>query len=194
MLFSYFDRSIQMHTQNHRITRTIHWLMAAFIIGMLILGLYMKNTESYEFYALHKSMGVVAIFLIGLRLYWRWKQPWQSSSQGTQQEKLVTRVHSSLLLLLTLMPVTGLMLSGLGGYGVAIFGLQIIPSNYAPSGEAIPFNRILSDFGYAAHEALGYLLSTLVFLHLCAALKHHFVDSDNTLKRMMGTKNNKDTY
>lgn len=175
-----------MQNSSHGVTRVIHWGMAVFVIAMLTFGFYMKNTESYEYYALHKSLGVLAILLIALRFYWRSKHPWQSSMQHTKLEKSISRVHLILLLLLTLMPTTGLLLSGLGGFGVAFFDVPLIPANYDTSGQAVPFNQTLSEFGYIAHEILGYLLSALVIIHMLAAFKHHFIDKDNTLNRMLG--------
>jgi len=169
------------------ITRTIHWSMAIFIIALLSLGFYMANTESYGLYALHKSLGVFALIAIAFRLTWRTLKPWQSSAIGTKQEKLVKRVHIALILLLALMPLSGLCLSGFGGYGVEFFGLPLIPSQYNEEGIAIPFNALLSDFGYIAHEVIAYMFTILLVLHVLAALKHHLLDKDNTLKRMLGT-------
>ncbi|MGJ8678819.1 cytochrome b [Paraglaciecola sp.] len=175
-----------MKTNNQSVTRGIHWGMAALILSMLVLGFYMKNTQSYEFYALHKSFGVVAIMAICARLYWRIKQPWQSYAKDTKYQKLVTVVHLFILLLLVLMPLSGVILSGFGGYGVALFGMHLIPENLNAAGQVQPFHKGLSDLGYASHTVLGYILSSMVALHILAALKHHFIDKDITLVRMLG--------
>jgi cytochrome b561 len=53
-------------------------------------------------------------------------------------------------------------------------------------GEAIAFNITLSNFDQKSHEVIGYILSTLLALHILAALKPHLIDKDNTLKRMLG--------
>jgi Cytochrome B561 len=168
-------------------TRLIHWSMAVLIVGLLALGFYMANTHSYGFYALHKSLGVLAILLLVLRLSWRVLHPWQSSAYGTPSEKWVKQVHLTLLTLLAFMPLSGLCLSGFGGYGVEFFGVQLIPSQFDELGAAIPYHSGLAELGYIAHELVAYLFTALLVLHVLAALKHHFLDKDNTLKRMLGT-------
>src|SRR5690606_22566149 len=145
------------------------------LIFLIVLGFYMANTESYGFYSLHKSLGVCALAAALIRLVWRWVYPWQSSALGTAQEQLVKWAHRLLLFLLLLMPLTGMSLSGFGGHGVYLFGLQIIPSQYNTEGEAIPFNAELSELGYIAHEGIAYLFTALLLLHIGAALKHHFL-------------------
>lgn len=170
----------------HHITRTIHWSMAALIITLLALGLYMTSYHNHEIYPLHKSLGVIALIALLIRLYWRARYPWVSSMEGSTKEKAVKFAHLSLLALLTLMPVSGMLLSGAGGYGVNLFGLELIPSSFDENGKAIPFNAALSTLGYSSHAILAYILIALVGLHIAAALKHHFIDKDKTLVRMVG--------
>ncbi|RBP48704.1 cytochrome b561 [Arenicella xantha] len=160
--------------------------MAILIVTLLALGLSMKSNQWYDYYALHKSLGVLAILAIFLRLIWRMLYPWESSTKGSKREKIVKWAHRCLLGLLTLMPMAGMLASGFGGHGIALFSLQLIPSNYDEKGQAMPFDVTLMDFGYQAHEIIGYLIITLLSLHIVAALKHHFLDKDNTLKRMLG--------
>lgn len=175
-----------MTGSTQRITRIIHWSMALLVIIMIILGYYMKNFKAYEYYALHKSIGVLMSLAILVRLYWRFTAPWVSSAKGGSNEKLVHFAHNTIIILLLLMPVTGFILSGLGGFGVAIFGAELIPANYDESGKVIPYNAMLSSFGYAAHEIISYLLSALLVIHISAALKHHYYNKDDTLMRMLG--------
>src|SRR5690606_6658991 len=111
-------------------TRIIHWLMAVLIFLLLISGFYMVNAQAYPLYPWHKSLGVLAAIAIIFRLYWRSQQRWISSAKGTRLEKPVTFVHWLILALLVLMPLSGFFLSGFGGYGVALLGLEIIPSNF----------------------------------------------------------------
>ena len=177
-----------MFTDNIKlaITRCIHWTMAVLIIGLITLGFYMTTTESFNLYSLHKSFGVLALCFLVFRFIWRTINPWQSSARNTPQERLVAIAHRSLLALLLLMPVSGFFISGFGGYGVALFGLQIIPSNFNENGEAVAISETLAELGYLTHEVIAYLFSALIAGHIAAAIKHHFVNEDNTLKRMLG--------
>ncbi|NVK25610.1 MAG: cytochrome b [Gammaproteobacteria bacterium] len=164
--------------------------MALIVIGLIALGFYMANTESYQFYDLHKSFGVIASLFLIARLVWRKFYPWRSSANGTKQARLVRFAHRLILILLLLMPLSGFLISGFGGHGVGVFGLQIIPSNYNDSGLAVRHNEFLTELGYFMHELVAYLLTALLVLHIAAALKHHLIDKDDTLKRMLGTSKN----
>lgn len=175
-----------MTNGTERLTRIIHWSMAVLVITLITLGFYMKNFEIFEYYRLHKSLGVIAGIAILVRIYWRIKAPWLSSAEGSNSEKLVHYAHYGILVLLLLMPITGIFLSGLGGHGVSLFSLELIPTNYDENGKAIPFNAMLSSFGYTAHELISYALSALLILHIAAALKHHYHNKDDTLIRMLG--------
>ncbi|NTS76330.1 cytochrome b [Catenovulum sp. SM1970] len=174
-----------MTTQSTQATRTIHWLSALLIIGLLASGLYMTDGHDYSFYDWHKSFGVIALLLIAIRLYNKFKNPWQSSAKGTEHEKIVNIMHHFLLFACVMMPISGMAYSGLGGHGVAVFGLTIIPDNYNAAGQAVPFSETGRAIGQQIHVYLGYAMVALVSLHVLAALKHHFIDKDNTLTRML---------
>lgn len=167
-------------------TRIIHWLMAVLIFLLLISGFYMVNAQAYPLYPWHKSLGVLAAIAIIFRLYWRSQQRWISSAKGTCLEKPVAFVHWLILALLVLMPLSGFFLSGFGGYGVALLGLEIIPSNFNEAGTAVAYNEQLSTLGYRLHPLLAIVLTALLSLHIVAALKHHFFDKNDTLRRMLG--------
>lgn len=175
-----------MNKHSYTLTRSIHWAMAALILTMLASGFYMINTKAYGLYPWHKSFGVLAGIAIGLRLYWRSQQRWVSSTRGTKLEKPVQWVHQTILILLILMPLSGFMLSGLGGYGVALFGFEIVPSQFDATGEAVPISETYSALGYQLHGIGAIALSLLLALHIAAALKHHLIDKDDTLRRMLG--------
>ncbi len=177
-----------MSDDKQHVTRLIHWGMALLILSLIVLGFYMATMQDHGVYPLHKSLGVIAFVAIFIRVCWRIKHPWESAMKGDKTEKLVHYAHLVILLLLVLMPISGLMLSGFGGYGVALFGMELIPSNFNEAGQAIAFNRTLSDLGYGAHPIIAYVLSALLAAHILAALKHHFIDKDITLKRMLGSQ------
>lgn len=174
-----------MDNKQNRATRTLHWIMALLLITIITIGFYMTYAKDFEIYSFHKSLGVTALIFLVARLYWRFKQPWQSVSVGTKHQKIVHVTHVSLLTLTAMMLFTGIVYSGFSGYGVALFGLEIIPTNFV-NGTAVPFHGKVTEFGKAAHGIVAYIFSAIIVLHLAAALKHHFIDKDNTLKRMLG--------
>ncbi|MBU2894205.1 cytochrome b [Colwellia sp. D2M02] len=182
-----------MATSNIAITRTFHWVMAFVIIAITLVGLYMANTETYALYHWHKSFGLIALLLIIARLFWRKKHVWESASKGTSQAKLVNFVHLFLLALLMLMPLSGMVYSGFAGYGFSLFEWHIIPKNLNSEQQVIPYNELLGSLGKTLHGLLGYLFAGVVVLHVGAALKHHFINKDQTLNRMLNKKPSENT-
>lgn len=170
-------------------TRLLHWSVAIFMLGMLPLGIVMKYTEWYAVYDLHKSLGILGLFIVLPRVIWRLKQGWPApmNTRVLLEQQLAKAVHWFLLLGTLLMPVTGLMLSGGSGHGFGVFGLTLLPSNHslANPSEVMPYNEVVASLGYALHQWLGFAMVAVIALHIAGALKHHFVYQDDTLKRMM---------
>lgn len=164
----------------------IHWMFAIFILGMLSIGFYMKNTEySLPTFELHKSLGVIFFGLVFIRIYTTIKYPWRSLAIGSGKEKVVHAAHLALLALMVLMPVTGLLSSGFSGYSVHLFDFVIVPKNVDGMGNNVPFNATVYGFSKMLHWVFAYALAALICLHVLAALKHHFIDKDATLVRML---------
>ena len=164
----------------------IHWLFALFIICMISIGIYMTNT-TYDLptYQLHKSLGVIFFGIMFIRIYSTIKYPWQSSAIGSNYEKVVNIAHFGLLVLMVLMPVSGLLSSGFSGFSVHLFNIIIVPENIGELGEIVPFNATVYETAKSLHWISGYTLVTLIILHALAAFKHHYIDKDKTLKRML---------
>ncbi len=85
------------------------------------------------------------------------------------------------------MPVSGMMYSGLGGYGIKVFGWVMVSGNKnSITGQTEPIHASLAQLGQTTHEWLGYLLAGAIILHIAGAFKHHLIDKDRTLLRMLG--------
>lgn len=179
-----------MKIKKDNITRILHWFFACFVLVMLGIGIYMTKTEfSLPIYQWHKSLGVIFFLIIGIRLYWSIKHPWQSSFVGTKYTRLARGVtHGLLLFMLIAMPVTGLLNSGFSGYSVHLFDLIIIPENFNSAGEVEPFNAYIYETFKLLHRWLAYIFLALIILHIVVVLKHHFIDKDDVLKNMLKGK------
>lgn len=174
-----------MNNHSEVIARAVHWGFALFVISMLSIGFFMTNsTYNLATYQLHKSLGVIFLGLLAVRIYSRIKHPWRSSVVGSDKESVVKVVHFVLLILMVAMPITGVLSSGFSGYSVHLFDLVIIPENHGPSGNIVPFNATAYEIAKLLHRVIAYALTALVCLHILAALKHHFIDKDTTLSRM----------
>jgi len=169
---------------NPQSTILIHWLSALLIMGLLITGIYMTGGNSYPLYYWHKSFGVLALLFITLRLIHRKQSKWISAVHGQKEEKLVKRFHLLLLSLTLMMPLSGLMMSGFGGYGVPFFEFELIAKNTGANNEIVPINKTLASIGTLLHIYIGYTLAALLVAHVGAAFWHHLINKDNTLKRM----------
>lgn len=177
---------------NRTLTRTeigLHWVVALGMLGMLGMGLYMVNTRTFSLMPLHKSIGVTLLVIILWRIGVRWSRGWpQNVATGAAWEHALARlVHWVLILGTLLMPLSGLLTSLAGGRGLSIFGVPVIAPNLGPNGKPLALNEGLSDFGGELHGWVAYTILAAVLLHVLGALKHHFVNRDHTLRRMLGS-------
>ena len=189
-----------MSEQRQRLSRAtvgLHWVVAVTVVGMLVLGFYMATTRTYSLWPLHKSTGTVLLGVVLVRLAWRirngWPQPVGTYSRA--ERWLAKCVHVTLLAATLVLPLSGLVSSHAGGYDTTVFGWQILPDNpnHAVVGaDAIhkdkvnPRNAALHDVLGEVHQTVAWVLTVAVALHLAGALKHHLVDRDGTLRRMLG--------
>ncbi len=173
-------------------TILLHWLVGIMMILLLVIGLYMGETKTFALYPWHKSFGVLLFAFALLRIIWRIKQGWPPAvGDYAQWEKLLAKsVHYLLLMGTVLMPLSGFVMSAMGGHGVALFGLDLVAANPDPAnpGKVLPLNGSLAHLGHEIHELGGSVLIAAVVLHVVGAYKHHFVDKDATMKRILGGK------
>lgn len=164
--------------------RALHWLTAILVFALLATGYYMTYASDYWLFHWHKSLGVVVATLLLTRMLHRLICPWQSTANHRWVVS-VSLYHWLLLTVLLAMVLSGLSYSGFGGYGIALFGLELLPVNLGQGGEVVPIAAGLSDIGQQMHLTTGYLLLLLLAVHIGAAFKHHFFDRDNTLVFML---------
>lgn len=172
------------------VTIALHWLIAVGVITLLAVGSYMAQNEIDSLIPLHKSMGMLFFVLIVARVLWRWKNglPLPVASQAKVLEVIARATHVLLLLLTVVMPLSGITMSVAGGYGLAIFSWQILAAtpDLAHPGEMLALNPAMTNVAHDTHEICGYLLMALIALHILGAFKHHWLDKDRTLRRMLG--------
>lgn len=171
-------------------TRSLHWLIAICFIALIAVGIYMVTTETYSLYSMHKSMGVILLVIILLRVGWRIKQGWPAPvGQYQKTEQFMAKATHWVLLLGTIvMPIAGMLYSGMSGHGFGVFGWTIVKAKFDPLNpdKVIPYSELLSAIGEQTHEIIGYMLVVTIVLHIAGACKHHFRDKDRTLLRMLG--------
>ena len=164
--------------------KTLHWLMAALLVGLLALGLYMTNLpfspEKLKLYSWHKWAGVTVFLLLLFRLLWRIKNPPPPLPESMPKAlQLVAHAgHFGLYALMFAIPLSGWLMSSAKGFQTVYFGVLPIP-------DLIEKNKELGHLLAEVHETLSWLFIILLVGHIAAALKHHFIDKDDILIRML---------
>lgn len=162
----------------------IHWVMALAIFGMFALGVWMTGLDYYDAWYhrapdVHKSVGMLLLFLLVFRLAWRLGNA-RPALMGQWWEKIVAlAVHRMHYLLLFALMITGYLIPTAEGVGIEVFGWFTVPAT-------ISFDKAQADIIGKAHWLLAWAAMGLAGMHAGAALKHHFVDGDSTLTRMLG--------
>ena len=172
------------------ITITLHWLVGVTIIVLLAVGKYMEENEVYSLYPIHKSVGALIFLVILARVVWRVSQGWPDPvSQYMKWEQLLSKiVHYVLLIGSVIIPLSGIMMSAGGGHGLQVFGLEVIATNPDPLDpqKMVPLNEGIARTGHTLHGLVSNFVIVAILLHIGGAFKHHLVDKDGTLKRMLG--------
>lgn len=170
-------------------TIILHWLVALAMISLIAVGTYMEQTETYALYPIHKSFGILIIIAVLLRVVWRMLNGWPKPvGEVKKVEQLAAKVvHWVLIIGTVLFPISGMMMSGAGGRGLYVFGVELLAKNTDPvTGKVAPLNETLAGLGYEMHGILMWVMIAAIALHIIGAYKHHLVYKDNTLKRMLG--------
>ena len=165
------------------VARLLHWLIFVLVAGMLVGGTVLSFLPSGGFKSVviagHKSVGVLILFLMIGRLLWRVYNP-KPRVLGTNPalNYVAHVVHIFLYVLLLLQPVAGILMSQAYGYPVVVFGLAELPP-------LVWHSPMLGNFFREVHGVTAVLLAVTIVIHAAAALKHHFIDRDRTLMRMI---------
>ncbi|NAW60049.1 MULTISPECIES: cytochrome b [unclassified Vibrio] len=165
-------------------TVSLHWLTAIAFLTVFSIGLYMselpRGPEKGEWVALHKSLGATVLLLALFRLGWRIKEGRIKplSTLPAWQEKLAHLIHVVLILVTLMMPLSGIIMSRAGGRAIEVFGWEVIAA-----GEKQPW---LQEAGSAVHHATVNIIVIALVLHVAGALKHHYIDKDATMRRIVG--------
>lgn len=161
----------------------LHWSMALLILGLFFLGKYMVDLDYYHpWYQkapdLHRSLGVVVATLLVLRWIWRQLNPRPAIIGSPLEQRLASNAHRLFYVLIALAAASGYLISTADGRGIEVFGLFQIPALFDGFDNQ-------EDLAGKIHEALTLALVVLAAGHGLAALKHHFIDRDDTLRRML---------
>lgn len=165
----------------------LHWLMALLLIGLVAMGLYMVSLPDagYDAWKIvlilaHKQLGMLALLIAASRLFWRFANalPRLVDTLPDWQKVLARFVHLCFYGLMFALPVTGWLMSSAAGLSISVLGLFTLP-------DLVGRNDLLFQTLIQVHAALAYGLIACMLAHIGAALRHHFVARDATLKKML---------
>lgn len=167
------------------VSQSLHWLIAALILLLGIVGLTMgelpRTPKYFWVYTAHKSLGITVLALVVLRLGWRLYAgaPQPVPGTPTWQERIASATHWLLYALIFALPLSGWLYDSASGLRpFRLFGLVEMPKLSAP-------DERTSQISHAIHEWGFWLLVAVVLAHAGAALYHHVHQRDDTLARML---------
>ncbi len=167
------------------LTIVLHWLVALCVFGLFGLGLFMVDLSYYSSWYqtapnIHKSVGILLLFTMLFRLFWRVINPKTASpSNHKAWEKTGAKIgHLLLYVVLFFLMISGYLISTADGRAISVFGWFDIPASITHIQQQ---EEVAGDI----HAFLAWSLMVLVAGHALAALKHHFIDKDSTLVRML---------
>lgn len=180
------NHPVQPPTRPASYTRTavsLHWLLALLLLTAFTMGLVMTSMEfsptRLKMYNWHKWLGVTILALVMARLAWRLShKPPPAVPMPRWQHLLANGTHWLLYIVMVALPMSGWFFSNASGYPLVYLGKIPLP-------DLVAKNKPLADFFVQVHVCLAWLFISLVLLHAAAALKHHFLDRDDTLRRML---------
>jgi cytochrome b561 len=164
--------------------KLFHWITFIFVLLIIPMGLIMADAENgplkNALFDLHRSFGVTVSILTIFRLIYRLRNPPPplEASVTPIQRLAAHAVHIMLYAGLILLPIGGLIGAWMFGAPLNYFWLfQIAPP--------MPRDPELAKQILATHSLLTKIFAGIIGVHIAAALAHHFVFKDQTLRRMM---------
>lgn len=165
-------------------SKLLHWLVAICVIVMIPIGIAMSKVGPGDlqnaFYTIHRSLGVLILGLMMIRLLNRLiaGAPSPEPTLDPFQRAISHVVHMSLYALLIAQALIGWVATSAYGAAISFFGLFIVP-------DLVSKDQTLAEPLFAAHFYIGLLVAALAILHIAAALYHGFVRRDGVLQRML---------
>jgi cytochrome b561 len=169
----------------------LHWLLALSLVGIFSVGFYMSglpfSPQRLKLYNWHKWAGVTILILSAIRLAWRLTHKPPALPQAVTlsmpswQLQAYHATHVLMYALFFIVPLVGWAYSSAAGFPIVMFGVLPLP-------DFVSASKPLAELIKPWHQITAYSLAALVVLHVVAAIKHHFIDKDDLLLRMMPGK------
>ena len=162
----------------------LHWLVGLMILSSFGVGLYMVDLSlspiKLRLYSWHKWAGVTIFMLVLIRFLWRLSHaaPTLPSGMPRWQRVAAEASHYLLYAMMIAIPLSGWLMSSAKGFQTVYFGVMPIP-------DLLQKNKELGETLALVHQTLNFTMIGIVIVHAAAAFKHHFIDKDDILRRML---------
>ncbi len=166
------------------VSQWLHWLIVVLLVMQYSLGWLAASLppglDKLVLLSRHKSLGILILALAAMRLGWRALNPTPAMPAGmtVSVRRLAHVTHALMYAGLLALPLSGWIMSSARNFPVAFFNLFQLPDLVSPGESVYLVSRTI-------HVGLTWLLLASVALHILAALKHHFLDRDDVLRRML---------
>ncbi len=170
------------------IAMLLHWILAIALVGLFAVGTYMADLpftpSRMKLYNWHKWAGITVLSLSVIRLVWRLTHRPPALPQAVTlampgwQMQAYHATHVLMYALFFIVPLVGWAYSSAAGFPVVWFGVLALP-------DFVSADKALAELIKPWHQISALALAGLVLLHVGAALKHHWIDQDGLLNRML---------
>lgn len=169
-------------TRYSSVSIALHWTIALLIVVNVTGALLAENVDratAASIMTVHKSIGLTVLLLSLARLGWRLAHGFPPFPDSTPAwDRVFARAtHVAFYVLIIAVPLAGWTMVSAGSRPLEWFGLFDWPK--------LPVGRATGEVAHEAHEILALSTVGLVLLHVAGALKHHFIDRDHVLARML---------
>ena len=167
------------------VAKLLHWLIAALMLSLIPTGWYMVGLSDediwyYRFLDLHQAMGLSVFALFVVKIIWMLisPNPKPLNSLPTWERRSARVVHTLLIALMAVIPTLGYLFAAGQGDPIDLYGIIEIPG-------VIELTKSEGELIIDLHAYFAYGCAVLIAIHILAALKHHFIDKNNALARML---------
>ena len=169
-----------------RVSRVLHWTIAILFLTLIPMGIFASiipegTAYRVEYYVVHKTIGVIVLALVLVRLFWnrKSKRPALDASLTSKERKLAHGAHTALYVMMIMIPITGFIMTSFHGAPTFFFAWELEPLwGFSKTGTIV--------WGMLHKYLLPYLLYIVLGAHILGALKHQLIDKHtNAFKRMV---------
>lgn len=172
------------------VSKTFHWVIALLILANILIaftGMELASEENstilglgkFAWYNVHKSIGVIILFLAILRIIWYFVNIKPTLDANIYIKIAAKAVHLGLYFILIAFPLSGYLMSSFAGYPVNVFGLFTLPNIVSANTD------LARTFNFLHTEIIAITFYVLISAHILGALFHHYILKDSTLRKML---------